>query len=52
MLAELKVLFVKEVRFMKYKCVDELFSIMMEDNTCLESHLARIRSAYSILVDV
>jgi hypothetical protein len=42
----LKVLFASQVRIMKYLYLEKLFSINMEENTFLESHLATMHKIY------
>jgi hypothetical protein len=50
----LKLMFFAQVRLMRYKYLDEFFSIKMDENTCLEVHIEsmRKRKAYSNLVDL
>ena len=42
MVDELKTLFAPQVKLMKYECLNEFLSTKMEENTCLESHLANL----------
>ena len=42
MVDELKTLFAPQVRLMKFECLNEFLSTKMEENTCLESHLANL----------
>ena len=39
---ELKVLFMEQVRIMKFECLNEFLSTMMEEKTCLEQHLVKM----------
>jgi hypothetical protein len=48
----LKVLFASQVRIMKYLYLEKLFSIKMEENTFLESHLATMHKIYGCLTNL
>ena len=50
MVDELKALFISQVRVMKYEYLDEFLSTKMEENTCLESHLANMHRIHGPLV--
>ena len=50
MVDALKALFISQVRVMKYECLDEFLSTKMEENTCLESHLANMHRIHGRLV--
>jgi len=50
MVDELKALFISQVRVMKYEYLDEFLSTKMEENTCLESHLANMHRIHGRLV--
>ena len=52
MVDALKALFISQVGVMKYECLDEFLSTKMEENTCLESHLANIHRIHGRLVHV
>ncbi|KAM0931168.1 hypothetical protein ACQ4PT_000508 [Festuca glaucescens] len=50
MVDALNALFISLVRVMKYECLDEFLSTKMEENTCLESHLANMHRIHGRLV--
>ena len=50
MVDELKALFAPQVRVMKYEYLDKFLSTKMEENTCLESHLATMHGIHGRLV--
>ena len=49
MVGELKALFASQVRVMKYEYLDKFLSTKMEENTCLESHLATMHGIHGRL---
>ena len=49
MVDELKALFAPQVRVMKYEYLDKFLSTKMEENTCLESHLATMHGIHGRL---
>ena len=49
MVDELKALFASQVRVMKYEYLDKFLSMKMEENTCLESHLATMHGIHGRL---
>jgi hypothetical protein len=52
MIDGLKSLFMSEVRKMRYKCLDEFLSTKLEENACLERHLANMHRIHANLVHV
>jgi hypothetical protein len=52
MIIRLKLMFFGQVRLMRYKYLDEYLFIKMEETTCLEDHIERMRKAYSNLVNL
>jgi hypothetical protein len=52
MVVKLKVLFPSQVRIMKYEYLNKFLSINLEENTCLESHLATMYRIYGFLTDL
>ena len=49
MVGELKALFASQVRVMKCEYLDKFLSMKMEENTCLESHLATMHRIHGCL---
>ena len=49
---ELKALFISQVKVAQYECLDEFLSMKIEENTCLDSHLAKMHGIHKRLVDV
>ena len=49
---ELKALFISRVRRIKYEWLDEFLSTKLEENACLESHLANMHGIHGRLVHV
>jgi len=45
----LKALFISQVRVMKFEYLDKFFSTKMEENTCLDSHLATMHGIHARL---
>ena len=46
MIAELKVIFAAQVRAIRFECVSEFLSTMMEEKTCLYQHLMRMHEIH------
>ena len=49
MVLELKALFASQVNLMKHDWMNKFFSQMMEENTCLQSHLAIMHRIHACL---
>ena len=49
---ELKVLFIAQVRVIKYECLDEFLSTMTEEKTCLDQHLVKMHEIHRRLTYV
>jgi len=49
MILGLKDLFIEEVRVMKFEWLDKFFSTTMEENTCLDRHLALMHKIHERL---
>ena len=48
----LKILFGAQVRVARFECLDEILSIMMEENICLDQHLVRMHEIHRRLTHV
>ena len=46
MIAELKVLFAAQVRVIRFECLNEFLSTMMEEKTCLYQHLVMMHEIH------